>query len=271
MAYQTLLYEVTHHVAHVRFNTPEKANAMVKAFWTEFKEAMYAADADPDVRVVVISGEGKHFTSGLDLSMFGDLQKQLLQTDCQARAREALRRNILDMQTTFSAIEQCRKPVIAAVHGACIGGGVDLISACDMRYCTEDAYFTVREIDLGMVADVGTLQRLPKIIAEGVAREMAYTGRNVYGSEAKAVHLVNQCYADKAAMMEDVLQIAQNIASKSPVSIRGTKEMFLFTRDHSVEDGLNYIATWNAAMLFSKDIQEALMAQMQKKKPEFIN
>lgn len=270
--YETLLLNTEKNVAHLQFNNPKMANAMTSAFWKELKEAMYVCDENPEVRVVVISGgESKHFSSGIDLAMLMGMKNSLDKLECEGRAREQLRRNILNLQETFTSIERCRKPVMAAIHGACIGGGVDLISACDMRYCTEDAYFCVREIDIGMVADVGTMQRLPKIISEGIARELAYTGRNVNGTEAKEIHLVNQCYDHRDTMMREVMMIAETIASKSPLSIRGTKEMLLYTRDHSVEEGLNYIATWNAGMLFSKDIQDALSAYMQKKKAEFVN
>lgn len=271
MEFETLLVTIEAHVATIKINVPKKANAMTKAFWTDIKEAMEALDQNEEVRVIVLEGEGKHFTSGIDLTMFMQLKSELDKSDCPARSREKLRHTILTLQSSFNAIEKCRKPVLAAIHGACIGGGIDMISACDMRYCSADAYFTVKEIDLGMVADVGTLQRLPKIIGEGIARELAYTGRKFSGAEAKEMQLVNQCYESRDEMLKEVYEIAQTIATKSPLAIRGTKEMFLYTRDHSVEEGLNYIATWNAGMLFSKDLQEAAMAGMQKRTPKFAN
>jgi enoyl-CoA hydratase len=159
--------------------------------------------------------------------------------------------------------------VLAAVHGACIGGGIDLITACDMRYCSANAYFTVKEIDVGMTADVGTLQRLPRLIGEGMARELAYTGRRVDGAEAQQMRLVNRCFDTPEALLAGVMEIARTIAAKSPLSIRGCKEMITYARDHSVADGLNYIATWNAAMLMSKDLFEAGAANMQKRDPVF--
>jgi enoyl-CoA hydratase len=159
--------------------------------------------------------------------------------------------------------------VLAAIHGACIGGGVDLICACDMRYCSADAFFSIKEIDIGMTADVGTLQRLPKIIGDGMARELAYTGRKVTGEEAREIGLVNRVFASPDALQAGVMEIAATIAAKSPLSIRGIKEMIVYARDHSVADGLNYIATWNAAMLMSADLKEAMMAGMEKRTPKF--
>lgn len=269
--FETLLININDKVATVKINVPKKANAMTKAFWREIRVAMEELDREDEVRVVVIEGEGKHFTSGIDLVMFMQLKTELDKIDCPGRSREKIRTEILWLQDAFNSIEKCRKPVIAAIHGACIGGGIDMITACDMRYCSADAHFSVKEIDLGMAADVGTLQRLPKVIGEGIARELAYTGRKVDGAEAQQIGLVNKCYADRETMLKEVYAIAETIASKSPLAIRGTKEMFLYTRDHSVEDGLNYVATWNAGMLFSNDLQEAAMANMQKRTPQFAD
>jgi enoyl-CoA hydratase len=270
-SYETVVVEVENHLAYVRMNNPSKANAMTPAFWQEFPQAIDELDANPEVRVVIVSGEGKHFTAGLDLTMFAGMQQKMTSKSEPGRIREDFRREILRMQDTFTALERCRKPVIAAIHGACVGGGIDLISACDMRYCSEDAYFCVKEIDIAIVADVGTLQRLPKIIADGVARELAYTARKMGGREAEQVHLVNKCYATYEEMMSEVSKIAQTIAAKSPLAMRGTKEMLNYTRNHTIEDSLNYVATWNAAMLMSNDIVEAAVAGMQKREPTFEN
>jgi enoyl-CoA hydratase/carnithine racemase len=176
---------------------------------------------------------------------------------------------ILDLQDTLTSLERCRKPVLAAVHGACVGGGIDLITCADMRYCSSDASFCIKEIDIGMTADVGTLQRLPKLIGEGMARELAYTARKVNAQEAREMQLVNRVFDSREALQMGVRDIAATIAAKSPLSIRGVKEMITYARDHSVADGLNYVATWNAAMLMSNDLQEAMMAHMGKRQAEF--
>ena len=265
--YTTLSIALDAQVAHIQLNRPETANAMNRALWQELGEAMAWADSSPEVRVVILSGNGKHFCAGIDLSMLNEIIDDSI--TCEARKREALREEILWLQQQLSAIESCRKPVLAAIHGACIGGGVDMISACDIRYCTEDAIFSIKEIDIGMVADVGTLQRLPRLIGDGTMREIAYTGRDVRGDEASTIGLSNRCFTNKEAMMEEVLAIAKTIASKSPLSIRGTKQVLLYSREHSVADGLDYIATWNAGMLMSNDIKTALLAQRKGESPKF--
>jgi enoyl-CoA hydratase len=192
-----------------------------------------------------------------------------IQNDCEGRMRESLRQVILDLQDTLTSLERCRKPVLAAIHGACIGGGIDLICCADMRYCSSDAFFSIKEIDIGMVADVGTLQRLPKLIAESMVRELAYTGRRFDAAEARDIGLVNRVFDSPEALREGVRAIAVSIAAKSPLGIRGTKEMINYARDHSVADGLNFVATWNAAMLMSDDLQQAMMANMSKQTPSF--
>ena len=270
MNYESLIIKKEDHIGQVIFNRPEKANALDRKSWEELQAAFNEMDEDPEIRVVVLSGEGKHFTAGIDLSLLMSIQ-QLTQDDCEGRKREKIRGFVKLLQAPINAIENCRKPVLAAIHNGCIGGGLDIITACDMRYCTEDAYFTIKEIDMGMVADLGTLQRLPKIINMGFVAEMAYTGRKVHGQEALAKDIVNSCFNNKEDMMESVLSIAKTIASKSPLSIRGTKEMLRYSRDHSVEDGLNYISTWNAAMILSNDLSAAFTASMTKQEPEFKN
>jgi enoyl-CoA hydratase len=268
MNFKTLKVSLADAIAHVELNRPEKANAMEEAMWHDIRDAMRWADETPEIRVIVISGAGKPFTSGIDLAMLASIGAHI-KDDCDGRSREKLRRLILDLQDTLTSIERCRKPVIATVHGACVGGGIDLITACDMRYCSADAYFVVKEIDVGMTADVGTLQRLPHIVGQGMARELAYTGRKVTGAEAQAIQLVNRCFEGPDEMRAGVDEIARTIAAKSPLSIRGCKEMITYARDHSVADGLNYIATWNAAMLLSQDIFEAGRANMEKRTPLF--
>lgn len=268
MTYDTLAVTLDGHVAHIEFNRPDKANAMNLPFWKEIRQAMAWADTTDEVRVVMLSGRGRHFSSGIDLELFGDLFK-VTHDACEGRMREKLRRFILDFQDCLTSIEKCRKPVIAAVHGACVGAGLDLVAACDIRYSTHDAVFSIKEIDIGMVADVGTLQRLPKLIPDGIVRELAYTGRDMPGAEAKEIGLVNRAFASKDEMLTAARDTAALIASKSPLSIRGTKEMLVYARDHSVADGLNYIATWNAAMLLSADVYETGKARAEKRAPVF--
>lgn len=266
--YDTFSVSIENKIAQVAFNRPEKANSLNANAWNEMKQIFDELHQNPAVRAIVLSGEGKHFCAGIDLELLMDMQK-LQSISCEGRKREKLREFIFKLQNAISAIEKCRKPVLAAIHNGCIGGAVDIVSACDMRYSTEDAYFCIKEIDLGLVADIGTLQRLPKIISSGMASEMAYTGRKVYGPEAKELGLVNRVYPDKEKMLEGVTEIAMTIASKSPLCIRGTKEILLYTRDHTVEESLNYMVAWNASMLISDDLMEAFQANMERRAPEF--
>ena len=267
--FTTLSLALENNIAHLQLNRPERANAMNRPMWQELGEAMAWASSTAEVRVVVLSGQGKHFCSGIDLAMLNELVDE--STSCEGRKREALREEILWLQRQLTAIEQCRKPVLGAIHGLCIGGGVDLISACDMRYCTTDAVFSIKEIDVGLVADVGTLQRLPRLIGDGVMRELVYTGRDFNGVEATSLGLSNQSFNDKETMLTTVFAIAASIASKSPLCVRGNKQVILYSREHSIADGLDYVATWNAGMLISDDIQIALKAQKAGKTPLFEN
>ena len=257
-------------VAEVSLNRPDRSNAMNEAMWQELREAMRWADATPSVRAVVLTGAGKNFCAGIDLAMLGGVAKAVAHAD-PARSREALRRLILDLQDCLTSIERCRKPVLAAIQGACIGGALDMVTCCDMRYAAADAVFSVREVDVGMTADVGTLQRLPRIVPDGVARELAYTGRNLEAGEAAAIGLVNRLFPTQEELLAGVMTIAQAIAAKSPLAIRGTKEMLNYGRDHSVADGLDHVATWNAAMLMSADLSEAMGAMREKRAPKFQN
>jgi enoyl-CoA hydratase len=244
----------------VSLNRPDKANAMDWAMWQELRRALQWADGEPSVRAVILRGEGANFTAGIDLAMMAGLQGQIADP-CEARMREKLHRLILELQDTLTSLERCRKPVLAAIHGACLGGGIDLICCADMRYCSADAHFAIKEIDIGMVADVGTLQRLPKLIgSQGLVRELAYTGRRVDAPEALAIGLVNRVFDSRAALDAGVQELALSIAAKSPLSIRGTKQALNYARDHSVADGLQQIASWNAGMLLSDDLMAAMMA-----------
>ena len=264
----TIAIDFNDGIADIRLNRAERSNAMNEAMWQELRTAFNWADATPVVRVVILSGAGKNFCAGIDLAMLGGVAEAVANKD-PARSREALRRLILDLQDCLSSIERCRKPVLAAIHGVCIGGAVDLVTCCDMRYAASGAQFSVREIDVGMTADVGTLQRLPRLVPDGIVRELAYTGRNVEADEAQRIGLVNRVFDTQETLAEGVRQLAQGIAEKSPLAIRGTKEMLNYGRDHSVVDGLNYIATWNAAMLMSADLNESMCAMREKRLPKF--
>ncbi|MCM8594366.1 crotonase/enoyl-CoA hydratase family protein [Accumulibacter sp.] len=255
-------------IAELRLDRPERSNAIDEAMWQELREAFAWADEAPAVRVVILAGSGRNFCAGIDLAMLAGVGRLVAHADA-ARSREALRRLILDLQDCLSGIERCRKPVLAAIHGACIGGAIDLVTCCDMRYAAASAQFSVREIDVGMTADVGTLQRLPRLVPEGIARELAFTGRSVDGEEARRIGLVNRVFASEELLLAGVREIARTIAGKSPLAVRGTKEMLNYSRDHPVADGLNYVATWNAAMLLSADLDEAISALREKRPPRF--
>jgi enoyl-CoA hydratase len=260
--FSTLALSFSGQVALVSLNRPDKANAMNLEMWGELRRCFLWLDSCPEVRVVVLAGNGKHFCSGLDLAVFTDLVDETLEP---ARKAEQLRTLIKQLQDDLTAIERCRKPVLAAVHSGCLGGGVDLLCCCDMRYASLDAYFSIKEIDIGMTADVGTLQRLPKLIGDGMVRELSYTGRNFSAEEALQSGFVNRLFDNHRALIDGVMQVAQEIASKSPLAIRGCKEMLLYSRDHSVADGLNYVATWNAGMLSVEDVMRSIQAQIENK------
>ncbi|NBA96750.1 crotonase/enoyl-CoA hydratase family protein [Pseudomonas sp. R5(2019)] len=267
--YQAFKVELNDHIAHVQINRPEKINAMNAAFWTEIIEILQWIDDTDAVRVVVLSGAGKHFSSGIDLMLLAGVANELGK-DVGRNAR-LLRRTIQRLQASFNAVDSCRKPVLAAIQGYCLGGAIDLIAACDMRYAAMDAQFSIKEIDMGMAADVGTLQRLPRIIGDGMLRELAYTGRSVDATEAQRIGLVNRTWPDHTSLLDGVFAIAGEIAGKSPIAVAGTKEMISYMRDHRIDDGLDYIATWNAAMLQSADLRVAMAASMSKQKPEFAD
>lgn len=263
MTYTTLTLNVADHVACITLNRPDEFNTMNRAFWGEMVRAFGEIDGRTDVRCVVIASTGRHFTAGLDLVDFGG---DLVPPDSEpARRAEQLRRMVKEMQETFSVIDRCRVPVIAAIQGGCIGGGVDLASACDMRFASEDAYFTIQEINIAITADVGTLQRLPYLLPHGIVRELAYTGRRMPAAEAQAFGLVNRVFSDHAALLDGATDVARQIAGKAPLAVAGTKEMLNYARDHTIADGLNYVATWNAAMLSAADLAEAFGARQDKR------
>ncbi len=256
-------------IAHLAMNRPEKANGMNPAFWEELPRIVRDLDCKPEIRVLVVSGEGKHFSGGMDLAAFNDIAAMTKAEP--ARAAFALRRLILKLQDSFTALEAARFPVIAAVHGACLGGAIDMISACDLRLAAADTSFGIEEIHIGMAADVGTLQRLPKLVAPGIVKELAYTGRRFSAEEAKAWGLVNSVHADRDATIAAATTLARDIAEKSPIAIAGIKRAVDFVRDHAVSDGLEQIASWNAGMLRPEELMTALQAKMSRKQAVFAD
>ncbi|MFT7121417.1 MAG: enoyl-CoA hydratase [Neolewinella sp.] len=240
---------IENQIATLTFSNPERANSLDEAAWAAMKEAFETVDADPEVHVVILAGEGRHFCAGMDLSVLGGLQERMAPTVEETRAQ--LVAFILGIQDCITAIERCRKPVLAAIHGGCIGGGVDIVTACDMRYCTEDAYFTVKEIDFGIVADIGTLQRLPQILQPGLVAELAFTGRKMFGPEAHATGLVNRTFSDRDAMLEQVTELAGMIAAKPPKVIRGIKENLLYKRENGTNESLQFVAEYSAGLLLA--------------------
>ena len=259
MSYKTLTVSTEGYIARITLDRPDRLNAMNADFWNELPAAVRALDAGGEVRAIVIDANGKHFTAGLDLGMFGTPPDP---ADVTARVQKAarFRHNTARMQQTFSALEDCRVPVIAALHGGCIGGGVDLISACDLRYASRDAYLTVYEINVGLTADVGTFPRLCKLLPEGIVRELAYTGRRMGAEEGERRGLFNEVLDSKEAALERALEVAKDIAGKSPLAVHGCKRMITYARDHNTADSLDYVVTWNAGMLHSEEVMAAVTA-----------
>ncbi|MFT5277586.1 MAG: enoyl-CoA hydratase [Glaciecola sp.] len=265
----TLSVNITDNIAHITLNRPKELNSMIAAFWTELPSIVRLIDEHALARVIVISSQGKHFSAGMDLSVFQNMGSSY--DGEPARRAESFRRHVLELQDAFNALEEVRIPVLAAVQGGVIGGAVDMISACDSRYCTEDAFFCIKETEIGMTADVGTLQRLPHLIPQGLVRELAYTGRNMMSGEAKSCGLVNHVYTDQESMLIEVMKIAKTIAGHSPMAVTGCKEMINYTRDHDVADSLNYMATWQSGMMQMPDVMEAMSAGKEKRRPTFEN
>jgi enoyl-CoA hydratase/carnithine racemase len=256
-------------IAHIRLSRPEAYNSMVPEFWRELPEIVRTLDDAGEARAIVLSSTGKHFTAGMDLAVFSSGGGATDREGELGRRRANLRREILRLQETFSCLDRARMPVLAAVQGGCVGGGVDMISACDMRYCSEDAFFCIQEVNIGMTADVGTFPRLPQLIPQGVVRELAYTGRRLTAREALDVGLVNRVYPTHDALVEGVLGVAREIAERSPLAVWGSKEMLNYARDHSIADGLDYIATWQTGMFQPADMLEAFKAKSEARKPSY--
>jgi enoyl-CoA hydratase len=263
-----LQVEIVDHVAEVTLCGPGKGNAMGPDFWRECPGVFRELDQNPKVRAIVVMGRGEHFTYGLDLpGMLRDLSSML----APGAAGERLQTLALieRLQEATSAVESCRKPVIAAIWGWCVGGGVDFISACDMRVCAADARFSVREVKLAIVADLGTLQRLPRVVGQGHARELAMTGCDIGAERAARIGLVNDVLSDREATLAHARALAAQIVENSPIAVQGIKRVMNFSADHSIADGLMYVAAWNAAFVQSADLAEAVTAFVERRTPNF--
>jgi enoyl-CoA hydratase len=252
------------HVAWLTLNRPEKRNVMGAAFFEELAAHLDKFDRDSSVRAVVIKAEGGSFSAGTDLGEAGSLL-----SGEAADQRETMRLKIMALQDGLTKIEKCRKPVIAAIHSHCIGGGIDLISACDIRIAAEDAIFSIRETRMGIIADLGTLQRLPHIIGHGWFRELALTGRDFTAAEALRMGLVTKVCENRDALYEEAKRISSEIAACPPLTVQGTKDVIIYSRDHGIKAGLDYVAQKNAAALPSEDVVEAVTAFMEKRKAVF--
>ena len=241
-------------------------------FWYELPRILDEIDRDASLRVLILSSTGKHFCAGMDLKNFGtlgsDSEKKTNVPD-KARIGENLYRVAKELQDMLSKLEKLRIPVLAGIQGGCIGGGLDLVTAADMRFASKDAFFCIQEVNIGMAADIGTLQRLPRVIPEGKVRELAYTGRRMPAEEALEAGLVNKVYESHEEMISGLKEMAAVIASKSPLAVYGTKAILNFSRDHTIAEGLEYNALWSGAMLPQEDMAEAMMSNMEKRDPEF--
>lgn len=267
MQFETLDVTLDGHVATVTLNRSDRLNAMNGAMFREIGEAFRWLDQQSGIRAVILAANGKHFTAGLDLKESGSV---LSATEGDpARVREKLRRHILHLQDCFTALEACRAPVIAAIHGACLGGGIDLVTACDIRIASSDTWFAIQEINVAIVADVGTLQRAPYLLPNGILRELALTGRKFTAEEAGKYGFVNHITEDREAALAKARALADEISSKSPLAVAGTKAILNHSRDHTIQDGLDYVATWNSGQLLGEDLMKAATAALTRETVSF--
>jgi enoyl-CoA hydratase len=274
MTYRCFNVEIADGIAHIQLKRGDELNTMVPEFWRELPEIVKDIDAGAKARVIVISSTGKHFSGGMDLSVFTSGNSAgtsaAASKDERGRVRANLRLSILDIQETFNVLERARMPVLMAIQGGCVGGAVDFASACDCRYATEDAFFVIQEINIGMTADVGTFPRLCKLMPEGMVKELAYAGRRLPAKKAMQFGLVNDVFATQDEMLKHVMGLAKEIAEKSPLAVHGSKVMINYARDHSTADGLDYIATRQAGMYNPEtDMRESFVAKAEKRAPKF--
>ncbi|MDC0880411.1 enoyl-CoA hydratase-related protein [Hellea sp.] len=269
MKYKCFEVSFSNNIAHVVMNRPEKRNAMVKDFWTELPAIIRDIDDNSKARVIVISSTGPVFSAGIDIGMFASDIGGSSDKNSPQYGLEFYNNNVLPLQNSFTAIEQCRIPVIAAIQGGCYGGGVDLITACDMRFGTNDSFITIFEINVGMTADVGTFPRILNHMPEGVVRELAYTGRKMPAVECKERGLFNNVYENKEKMISSVMAIAKEIATKPPLAVYGCKRIITYSRDHTTMDTLDNIAVWNMSMLSPSEMTEAMVSTKQKRQGQF--
>ena len=257
-------------VAHIQLKRPEAMNTMVREFWNELPLIVRDISDNARARCIVISSTGKHFCAGMDLAVFGGGGSTGSggATD-RAVNGENQRHHVRYLQDSFGCLDEARMPVIVAIQGGCVGGAVDMTSACDIRYCTADAFFVIQEINIGMTADVGTFPRLCKLIPEGWVREMAYTGRRMFAPKALQIGWVNEVFADQDTMLAHAMQTAREIASKAPVAVTGSKVMINYARDHTIQDGLDYIGVWQTGMFSGPHMAEAFKAKAEKRDGDF--
>ena len=269
--YKSFKVEISDHVANLILSRPDQLNTMYRDFWVELGEVTEEINMNSEVRVLVMSSTGKHFCAGMDLTAFSNGVDNIPEDKKPDHARigEAVYRVAKELQGYISSLESIRVPVIAAIHGGCVGGAVDLVTACDIRLASDDAFFCIQEINIGMAADVGTLQRLPKIIPDSKMREMAYTGRRMYAEEAKESGLVSDTFESHEKLLEAANNLAKEIATKSPIAIHGLKAVMNYSRDHSVSDSLDFNALWSGAMLSQRDMTEAMTANVEKRDASF--
>ena len=269
--YESFNLEIEDNIANIILSRPEQLNSMSRKFWVELPEILEEVNRNSEIRVLIISSTGKHFCAGMDLSAFdngvANIPKE--KRPDNARIGEALYRSARELQEYISKLEKIRVPVIAAIHGGCIGGAVDLVTACDIRLATTDAFFCIQEINIGMAADVGTLQRLPRIIPDSKMRELAYTGRRMLADEAKESGLVSDVYNSQEEMVNAAKEMANEIAKKSPIAIYGLKALMNYSRDHTISDSLEFNALWSGAMLSQRDMEEAIKAFVEKREATF--